>query len=244
MRRFYAPPDNFTDSNISLSNEETRHLRDVLRLREGDKVQVFDGEGKEFLCEIETIEKKDSCLKIIQEILPSAPESKLDLTLAVALLKGEKFDLVIQKAVELGVTKLFPLITKRTDVKLKETEKKIERWRKIILEASKQCGRAKLMRMEEPLDFKDFLRESASLLLYGENLVLFSERGGEGFSAVKSSKKITALIGSEGGWDDSEIELARENGIQIITLDGRILRAETAGIVIPALLQNHFGDLR
>lgn len=243
MRRFYAPTQDFTDSNISLNTDETRHLRDVLRLREGENVQVFDGEGKEFLCKIETIEKKDSCLEIIQEILPSAPESNLDLTLAVALLKGEKFDLVIQKAVEIGVTKFIPLITQRTDVKLKETEKKFERWRRIILEASKQCGRAKLMQIEKPIEFKDLIANSASLRLYGENFVLFSERDGEIFSTIKADKKITALIGSEGGWDDLEINLAQQNGVQIITLGGRILRAETAGIVIPALLQNYFGDL-
>jgi 16S rRNA (uracil1498-N3)-methyltransferase len=237
MRRFYAPPENFNESKIVLSIDETRHLRDVLRLREGENVQVFDGEGKEFACEIETIGKKESVLKIIEKISPKSPESDLDLTLAVALLKGEKFDLVIQKAVELGVTKLVPIITKRTDVKLNDASKKIERWRKIILEASKQCGRAKLMPINAPIEFNSFLKTAES------GKILFSEHGGEIFSSIKSDKKITALIGSEGGWDSSEIELAKENGVQIITLGGRILRAETAAIVIPALLQNHFGDL-
>jgi len=133
MRRFYAPKENFGKEKITLSLEETRHLRDVLRLREGEKVQVFDGAGKEFLCEIETIAKKETSLKIIEEIAPSSPESNLDLTLAVALLKGEKFDLVIQKAVELGVCKLVPLNTKRADVRLKDADKKQERWQKIAL---------------------------------------------------------------------------------------------------------------
>lgn len=241
MRRFYAPPDNFNQSEVTLSLEETRHLRDVLRLREDENVQVFDGNGKEFFCQIESIEKKETILKIINEISPYVPESSLDLTLAVALLKGEKFDLVIQKAVELGVTTFIPLITKRTDVKLKDAEKKLERWRKIILEASKQCGRARLIEIKSPIQFEKFVQDS--LFLSDKNFVLFAERNGESFSKIKSEQNITAIIGPEGGWEDSEIDFAKENGVQIITLGGRILRAETAAIAIPALLQNHFGDL-
>ncbi len=237
MRRFYAPKENFSNDKITLSLDETRHLRDVLRLREGEKVQVFDGAGKEFLCEIETIAKKETLLKIIKETAPSSPESDLSLTLAVALLKGEKFDLVIQKAVELGVIKLFPLNTKRADVRLKDVDKKIERWQKIALEACKQSGRARLMQIAPPIDFEKFVKTAEGAC------ILFAERSGASFSAVKADKKITALVGSEGGWEDSEIEFAASNGFQIITLAGRILRAETAAIAVSAILQNHFGDL-
>lgn len=238
MRRFYAPLENFTETNVVLNLEETRHLRDVLRLRVSDQVQVFDGEGKEFLCEIETIGKKESVLTIIEEIAPKSSESNLNLTLAVAILKGEKFDLVIQKAVELGVSKFIPITTKRTDVKLKDADKRLERWQRIILEASKQCGRAKLMKIESPISFESLVKKSGD-----EKFALFSERNGENFSAIKPSLNITTIIGSEGGWEDSEIELAQNNGVQIVTLGGRILRAETAVIAISALLQNHFGDL-
>lgn len=237
MRRFYTPKENFSNSEVKLDTEETRHLRDVLRLHIGDEVRVFDGEGKEFLCRIEKINKKESNLKVIQEISSLSPESKLNLTLAVALLKGEKFELVIQKAVELGITKLVPIITKRTDVRLKDSDKKIERWRRIILESSKQCGRAKLLEISTAIEFTDFIND------FDEGGVLFSERFGKGFSEIKSSKALSIIIGPEGGWDDSELELAKEKGIQIITLGGRILRAETAAIAIPALIQNHFGDL-
>lgn len=238
MRRFYAPKENFSNDKITLSLDETRHLRDVLRLREGEKVLVFDGAGKEFLCAIETIAKKETSLKIIEETAPSSPESDLNLTLAVALLKGEKFDLVIQKAVELGVCKLIPLNTKRADVRLKDADKKQERWQKIALEACKQSGRAQLMQIELPIDFEKFVKTAEGAK------ILFAERSGESFSAIKADKKITALVGSEGGWEDSEIEFAALNGFQIITLTGRILRAETAAIAISAILQNNFGDLR
>jgi 16S rRNA (uracil1498-N3)-methyltransferase len=206
-------------------------------LKETDKVRVFDGEGAEFLCVIEKIEKKATHLKIIEETAPTAPESDLDLTLAIALLKGEKFDLVLQKAVELGVTKLVPLNTKRADVKLKETEKRVERWRKIALEAAKQSGRAKLMRIEKPIDFEKLVETADG------TRILFAERNGESFSGVEQSKKIVAVVGAEGGWEDAEIATARKNGFQIVTFKGRILRAETAAISIASILQHRFGDL-
>lgn len=249
MRRFYAPPENFLHGGdkITLDSEQTRHLRDVLRLRAGENVNVFDGAGKEFSAAIEEIGKRETRLKIIAETMPRAPESALDLTLAVALLKGEKFDLVLQKAVELGVTRIVPLQTKRADAKLKdarEAEKKLERWRKIVFESAKQCGRARLMQIEIPQNFEKFVEESSPADSKDETRVLFSERGGdEKFSDLKPVEKFVAVIGSEGGWEDAEIDFARAGGFKIVTLGGRILRAETAAISIAAILQNRFGDL-
>lgn len=240
MRRFYAPKENFTFENVVLGADETRHLRDVLRLRAGETVRVFDGAGNEFLCRIERIAKNETVLKIIEKTAPLAPASNLDLTLAAALLKGEKFDLVVQKAVELGVKNFVPLITNRCDVKIKNAAdftKKLERLNRIALEACKQSGRADLMKIEELTDFQNFIK-------IAENTkILFSERGGEGFSEIVPDKKITAVVGSEGGWEDSEIEAARAQGFQIITFGGRILRAETAAVSVAAILQNRFGDL-
>jgi len=245
MRRFYAAPEQFHENEAQLSLEESRHLRDVLRLREGEEVSVFDGQGKEFRCRIKEAGrgKEISRLIVVEEIAPPAPESNLELTLAIALLKGEKFDLVIQKATELGVTEIVPLQTKRADVKIVKTEsaKKSERWNKIALEAAKQSGRARVPSITEPVDFAEFVKDSA-----GTNL-FFSERDGQSLSGFISNDskpdRITAIIGSEGGWEDSEMALARERGFHIITLGGRILRAETAGIVVCALMQNLFGDL-
>ncbi|MEO6587901.1 MAG: 16S rRNA (uracil(1498)-N(3))-methyltransferase [Pyrinomonadaceae bacterium] len=238
MRRFYAPPENFKNENVFLSEDETRHLRDVLRLRSDETVKIFDGENREFICEIEKIEKRQTLLRIIEEIAPTAPASNLYLTLAAAIVKGEKFDLVIQKAVELGVKNFVPLVTKRCDVKIKDAEKKTERWNKIALEACKQSGRAELMKIKMPFEFDEFIQ------IANGTKILFSERGGENFSKIPAENKLTAVVGSEGGWEDSEIELASANGFQIVTLGGRILRAETAAISIAAILQHRFGDLR
>jgi 16S rRNA (uracil1498-N3)-methyltransferase len=157
--------------------------------------------------------------------------------LAIALLKGEKFDLVLQKAVELGVSKLIPLNTKRADVKIKDDEKKLERWRKITIDAAKQCGRAKLIETTAPIDFEKFVKTIEG------TRILFAERNGENFSQIQSNSEMTAVVGSEGGWDESEIEAARKNNFQIVTLNGRILRAETAAISIATILQHRFGDL-
>ncbi|MDQ2746164.1 MAG: 16S rRNA (uracil(1498)-N(3))-methyltransferase [Acidobacteriota bacterium] len=237
MRRFYASTEQFQNAAVWLNVEETRHLRDVLRLKEGGKAQVFDGAGREFLCVIQSIGRNEARLEIVEEITPSAAESPLNLTLAVALLKGEKFDLVVQKAVELGVGELVPLNTKRSDVKLKDAAKKVERWRKIALEACKQSGRAKLMRIENPVDFGEYIETAAGAK------ILFAECGGARFSAIEKSAQMTAVVGAEGGWESAEIEAARKNNFQIITFGGRILRAETAAITVAAILQNQFGDL-
>ena len=238
MRRFYAPVNAFKNGEITLDADETRHLRDVLRLKSGEEVSVFDGTGREFICSINEIGKKDTRLKIIKEIAPASPESPLEITIAATVLNGEKYDLIIQKSVELGVTTLVPLNTIRCDVKAKDAVKRLDRWRRIALEATKQCGRAKLMTIAEPVAFEQFIADSKK-----ENVVLFSERDGSDFSTISANKKITAFYGPKGGWDDSELELARKNNVNIVTLGGRILRAETAAIAITAILQHRFGDI-
>ena len=242
MRRFYAPAEQFTAEFVELGIDETRHLRDVLRLRAGERVSVFNGEGREFLTEIAAISKGSARLRVLEAITPAAPRSALDLTLVAAILKGEKFDLVVQKAVELGVDRLVPLITARGDVKPKDTAKRTERWRRIALEAAKQSGRADLMKVSEPVEFMACIArlDAADATLS----IMFSERGGVPFPEETAPKGVIALVGPEGGWDDREIESARSAGSRIVTLGGRILRAETAAIAITAILQHRFGDLR
>ncbi len=238
MRRFFAPTESFANNSVQLNADETRHLRDVLRLKLGDEVSVFDGSGREYRCTIREVGKRDSTLNIVEEIAPSSPESPFEVTVAATVLNGEKYDLIIQKAVELGVTRLLPLNTVRCDVKLKDVAQRLDRWRRIAMEATKQSGRAKLMQIAEPLAFTDLIAD-----LKGENAVMFSERDGSDFQIITAGKKITALYGPKGGWDDSELATAAKHGINIVTLGGRILRAETASIAITAILQHRFGDL-
>lgn len=237
MRRFYAHPESFSQGSVVLDEGETRHLRDVLRIAIAETVSVFDGEGREFECRVEKIEKRSTTLSIVTEIAAAAPESPLQIIVAAAVTPAEKFDLVVQKMVELGVIRLVPLITARTEVKAKAAAHRVERWRKIAFEASKQCGRARSMTISEPREFPDFLAEAA------KPVVLFSERDGAGFDSIASANAITIVFGPKGGWDDRELEMAAENDAIVITFGGRILRAETAAIALTAIIQHRFGDM-
>ena len=250
-RRFYAPPGSFEGERVVvLSAEESRHLRDVLRLRAGDEAYVFDGEGREFSCVVveDGGRKGLASLEVRGRVEPPSAESPLELTLAVALLKGEKFDLVVQKATELGVARVEPVLTARSDVRprdARDTERRVERWRRLALEASKQSGRARVPAVEDPQTFQRLVaRESDKV----EARLLFSERGGAGLgpfvAEVGRPASLVALVGPEGGWADEEVELARAHGWSIVTLGVRTLRAETAALTVCALLQNLFGDLK
>jgi len=245
-RRFYAPPSAFQDQAVSLTADEARHLRDVLRLKSGAEAYVFDGVGREFRCSVVNTTRDTAELRIEAEVEPAKPESHLQLNLCVALLKGEKFDLVVQKATELGVSKITPLITRYADIHLRdETDaaKRLARWRRIALEAAKQSGRAFVPEVAPPVAVDSVFAGTKD----AEARLMFSERGGTTLDAVTaqiSPRNLTALIGSEGGWSDHEIEQAKARDFHVVTLGGRILRAETAAIAITALLQHFFGDLR
>lgn len=228
---------------MTLAADEARHLRDVLRLKAGEEVYVFDGRGREFRCVVANSKRDAAELRTEAEVEPAKPESQLQLNLCVALLKGEKFDLVVQKTTELGVKKITPLITRYADIHLRDAgdaTKRVARWQRIALEAAKQSGRAFVPEISLPLKFE------AALDLDGLG-VLFAERGGEAFENLQgqnAAQSVSALVGSEGGWSDEEIESARARNFHVITLGGRILRAETAAITVTALMQHLFGDLK
>jgi 16S rRNA (uracil1498-N3)-methyltransferase len=246
-RRFYAPPRAF-DSNpasVTLATDEARHLREVLRLKPGEEVYIYNGEGKEFLSRILESRRDTARLEVVKEVNPARPESPLQLTLAVALLKGDKFDLVVQKATELGVCKVVPVITKLADIRLRDDSdaaKRVVRWQRIALEAAKQCGRAAIPMISAPVSFTNLMQDA------GTSRLMFSERDGQ--SLLDSTglfkadeKRVTALVGSEGGWTAEELAAAREAGWTIVTLGGRTLRAETAAIAVAVLLEHLAGDL-
>lgn len=239
MRRFYAPKDNIAGSSITLDQEESYHSVVVLRAKAGDVVQVFDGDGHEYLCKVDSADKRTVKLVIERSVDPAAPESPCDITLAAALLKKDKFDLVIQKSVELGIRRFVPLITKRCEVSIDRAEKQADRWERIALDAAKQCGRAKLMTVDAATDLSTFLANDNK----PEEKLFFSERDGGPLSITGMPKKISVVIGPVGGWDDGEIDMAAANGYQIVTFGGRILRADTAAVSIATILQHRFGDI-
>jgi 16S rRNA (uracil1498-N3)-methyltransferase len=251
-RRFHAPPGAFAEggASVALSDEESRHLRDVLRLRAGDEAYVFDGEGREYACVVAEPggRKGVARLEVRAPAEPPSPEPPVFLLLAVALLKGEKFDLVVQKATELGVGLIKPLLTKRTDVRLRDERDaahRVERWRRLALEAAKQSGRARVPVVTPPRAFETFVAAEPGTDFLR---LMFAERGGGGLDELPRRdappENVAALVGPEGGWEDEEIELARAQGWTIVTLGGRTLRAETAALTVCALLQHLFGDLK
>jgi 16S rRNA (uracil1498-N3)-methyltransferase len=248
-RRFYAPALAFwpDEKSVVLDADETAHLRDVLRLHPGDEVFVFDGTGREFSCAVAAVTRNSCDLTVLSEVEPSRPESHLSLSLAIALLKHEKFDLVVQKATELGVHQIIPVNSDRADVRPRSDEqagKRVSRWQRIALEAAKQSGRARVPEVASPINFAEFVKGKAG----ADQALMFAERAGQSLEKISESftnppASLVAVIGPEGGWTDAEIETARESGWSIVTLGGRIMRAETAAIAIVALLQHRFGDL-
>ena len=245
-RRFFAPIEAFDKQTVTLAGDEARHLRDVLRLKVGDEAFVFNGEGQEYRCTVTELKRDLAILEVCQEVDPSKSESPLTLTLALALLKGEKFDLVVQKATELGVTKLVPVETRYADIRLRDpldAKKRVDRWQRIALEAAKQSGRAKVPVVLHPVSFESLVTEDSEA-----KRIIFSEREGHSLQEALASKSegqaVQLLVGSEGGWSDEELQTAKACGWKIVTLGGRVLRAETGAITATVLLQHLCGDLR
>jgi len=219
----------------------------------GDVAFVFDGCGNEYRCEFARVAEDRAELEIA-ESLSDEVESPLDLTLAQALAKGEKFDFIVQKATELGVSRITPLMTRYADMRLDERQKisRTERWRRISLESTKQCGRRRLVQITEPLSIYQFMSvvESSNDSVAEKadhSLLLFSERGGFGVNEVlgeaSSFRPVVALVGPEGGWSDDELEALNDYGCKPVTLGPRIIRTETAALVAITLIQHALGDL-
>src|SRR6185369_11319740 len=246
-RRFYAPPSAFDWETqiVTLDADEARHLRDVLRLKPRDAVYVFDGAGLEYRCIVKDARRDSAELWIDTQHHPAKPESQLQLKLGVALLKGEKFDLVVQKATELGVQQIVPVITRHADIHLRDKSdaaKRIMRWQRIALEAAKQSGRAVVPIIAEPEDIGAMIRTSDHSFR-----LMFSEKSGKEMGEISTSPtndSVLVLVGPEGGWADEEVALALEFNWDVVTLGGRTLRAETAAIVAITLVQHKWGDLK
>lgn len=244
--RFVLPGAFFSSSEeMELSAEESHHLAHVLRLREGAQVQVFDGAGQEWLGEVVEANPRRTRLRLLAP-LTYPVDSPLCLTLAVALLKGEKFDWVLQKATELGVSRIVPLMTDHCEWRRSDegTAGRSARWQRITLEAAKQCGRRTCVEVSPPTLFADLCASRAG---EPDTTLLLTERGGHSWKEVATRlgtvSRLTVIIGPEGGWSDAEHALTEEAGFPHLHLGPRILRAETAAISAVTFAQLVFGDL-
>ena len=244
LHRFYASPGSIHGTDLVLGHEESHHLRRVLRLGKGDRVVAFDGTGREYLCRIDRVADDRVLLRILKEDQPPV-ESPLLIRLAQAVIKGEKFDWVVQKATELGVTEIVPLVTDYCDpwVHRGERSDKLLRWRRIALEACKQCGRTRVPHVSDPIAVAEVLTRCSGIT------VMAVERGGRTLASLGEAfhydppREVNILIGPEGGWSSRERDLAQQLGARQVTLGPRILRTETAGIVLSGIVQYLWGDL-
>jgi 16S rRNA (uracil1498-N3)-methyltransferase len=238
--RFFMNAQSLQHEPILLDASETRHAQ-VRRLAAGSTVVVFDGAGVSHLAKVERISRRAVELTLLQRLPDRSGESPLDMTLAVALLKADKLDTVIEKATELGVSRVM-LFASRYSLG-RPSAARLARWRQIAIAAAKQCERTVIPRIEGPLDLTTVLREPASCRL------LLWEDGDSGQAADLASislapTSLTLLVGPEGGFAADEVAAARTSGWLPITLGPRILRAETAAIAATALCQHLWGDLR
>lgn len=243
--RFYAHPDSISplENKIEVKDkDEIHHIRDVMRLKKGDSVDIFDGQGREFSCYIEEI-NRDSMIIKIQDVKSSIGECfkpSPAITLYQAIPKKTKMDFIVEKTVELGVNRIVPIITERTVPEIKDFTGKIERWKRISMASSKQCGRTILPVISDVMYFDSALIESKQ-----EDLVIFASINKESKplkNILKESvkKNMAVFIGPEGDFSPKEVSMAKDTGCSMCSLGSLVLRSETAAIYVLSCLSYEF----
>ncbi len=240
MHRFYIENKQVQDGTIHLTGEDVNHIKNVLRMRTGEKAILCNQEGKDYYCSVLDI-RSDIVIFSIEEEKISDTELKGKIFLFQGLPKKDKMELIIQKAVELGVYEIIPVMTSRTIVKLedaKKEQKKLERWQAISVSAAKQSGRGIIPRVTEVYSFKKAL-EYAKIL--DKKLLPYENEKGIAFTRevidkINPTDSIGVFIGPEGGFEEKEVQEASQHGFVPVTLGKRILRTETAGLTALSLL--------
>jgi 16S rRNA (uracil1498-N3)-methyltransferase len=244
MHKFFVPAESFCDDAAIIEGDDVKHIYKVLRLSEGEQVSINNCVGKEFLGEIDKINKKQVEVKIIKEI-PLNNESTIEVHLFQGLPKAAKMDLIVQKTTELGVKSVTPVIMKRVVVNGTK-DYKIDRWNRIALEACKQSKRSLIPSVNKPCEFDEMLMDMKSMDLI---VVPYENEKGYGlrktFNEIDKDqiKKIAIVIGPEGGFEEEEINMLKDIEAKIVTLGPRILRTETAGFTALNIIMYEIGDL-
>jgi 16S rRNA (uracil1498-N3)-methyltransferase len=248
LTRVYLDAPLEAGGRVALTGSAARHLTRVLRLRPGQALTLFNGGGGEYAATLEAVHGGRVAVTV-GEARPIERESPLILTLAQGVSRGERMDLVVQKATELGASIIVPLLTERSVVQLSapQSKRKLEHWRAIAIAACEQSGRNRLPLLVSPLPLPDYLRSCDPVRLAGAEgaaRLLLSPAASSRLDAVpRRTPSVTVLIGPEGGLTDSEEQAAVAAGFTPVRLGPRVLRTETAAIAAIALLQRQFGDL-
>ena len=242
LTRVYVETPVSIGKRLTVEGSAANHIMRVLRLRSGDALTVFDGSGAEFGARIEEF-RKDAVIVSVDEHRTVDRESPLSLTLAQGISRGERMDWIIQKATELGATRIVPVFTKRSVVRLddKQAKRKLQHWRAITIAACEQCGRNRLPDLVTPVDFFDVLPETFTPNSTRILLSPYAEQRIDDLRELQGG--VTVLIGPEGGLDEVEQETAIAAGFKSVRMGPRVLRTETAAIAALTILQRYFGDL-
>jgi 16S rRNA (uracil1498-N3)-methyltransferase len=244
MRRFTLPPERVVDGRVTFDAAESRHLTRVLRLGPGDTVVATDGAGRDYTVRLDRVGEAASGTVLAVE--RGTPESPLAITLVQGIPKGDKMEAIVRAATELGVARVRPALCERTIVRLEpgRWRDRARRWQRVAREAAKQCGRAVIPEVEAPRPLAECLAIDGPADLG----LCFWEGGGvplhAALAVATAPRAALLVVGPEGGLAPAEVEAARAGGLTIASLGPRILRTETAGPAVVAILQSRFGDLR
>ncbi len=242
MPRFFVNKENIIDNKVHILGADAHHIARSLRMAEGDEAAVCDGEGNEYRCTLVKI-RDEECLCEIVEPFNSGTEPKAYITLCMAYPKGDKLETVIQKAVELGACRIIPFESSRCikRPKAEKAEKQTCRLTRIAEEAAKQCGRAKIPVVTQPMSFPEMLKEATSSDL---SLLCYENEDGLTVKDIIKGREmpdsISVIVGSEGGFSQDEAEAAKAAGCTSVSLGNRILRCETAPTFALSVLSYEF----
>lgn len=242
MQHFFVTPEQVADEQIIIHGADVNHMKNVLRIKPGEELIVSDGNNHRYLCGMGRYEAEQAVVTILQKELADT-ELPSRIYLFQALPKQDKMELIVQKAVELGVHEIIPVASKRAVVKLdeKKAQKKIQRWQGISESASKQAGRGYIPKVKEVKRFQEALSysEQLDILLFPYELAEGMEQTKRVIASIKPGQSVGVFIGPEGGFEQEEAAAAVGVGAKVITLGKRILRTETAGLTTLSVLMYH-----
>lgn len=237
--RIYLSSTLVIDTTVVLDKAASHHLIRVLRMKAGAAITLFNNSGHEYECTL--LDQSQSAASVrVHSCQSCHTESKLQIHLLQGISRGDRMDLSIQKATELGVTNITPVMCERTNISLstERWQKKLEHWQQIIISACEQSGRCQLAELNDICQLDDATRNSAA-----DTRLVLDPEASTSLGMIKASSTISLLVGPEGGLTEHEIETAKQNGFSGVTLGPRVLRTETAGIASIAALQALWGDL-
>ena len=240
MYHFFAAPEQIGEKEIKIIGADVNHIKNVLRMKQGEQICVScSRDGLEYRCEIKEINSEEVTAGIMW-VQDGAAELSSQIYLFQGLPKGDKMELIIQKAVELGAHEIIPVASRRCVVKLdaKKESAKLKRWSAISESAAKQSKRLLIPQVREVMSFKEAVAyaESMDIRLFPYELAKGMEHTRELIGSIRAGQKIAVFIGPEGGFAEEEAEYAREHGLEAVTLGRRILRTETAGLAVLSVL--------